>query len=238
MPAEKAPSQLSDLFARLSGLLFSEETLQSALDLSARLAHEVLPGTAGAGVTLIREGKRLTAAYSDELVKRADALQYDLDEGPCLSAWKDGRPYLIESMEKEDRWPRWAPAARGLGMRSAISFPLVVRGNHLGAVKAYSSQNGAYDERDVRTLEMFANQAGIVLANVVSYTDAQEMGSHLKRALRTRQEIAMAMGILMEREAVDEERAFTVLRNTAGSRNVKLHQVASELVGSAGGAGQ
>ncbi len=128
MPTESAPSQLSDLFARLSGLLFSEETVQSALDLTASLAHEALPGTAGAGVTLIRDGKKLTAAYSDEVVKIADSLQYDLDEGPCLSAWKDNQPYRIDSMEREERWPRWAPAARGLGMRSAISVPLVVRG--------------------------------------------------------------------------------------------------------------
>jgi len=229
--AVSEPNQLADLFARLSGLVFSEQTVRSSLQITVNLMHEVLPATQGAGVTLIREGKKLTAAHTDEVVKRVDALQYELDEGPCLSAFKDGSPYRIDSMEMEDRWPRWAPEARGMGMRSAISVPLTVPDDRrLGAVKAYSEQLAAFDEQDVRILQMFAAQAAIVLANVLSHSDAAGMSERLKSALRTRQEIAVAMGILMERDKVGEDQAFTLLRGSAHRNNVKLHRVASDLV--------
>lgn len=231
-----SPASLRDLFARLSGLLFSEETLQSALDLTVTLAHEVLPGTAGAGVTLIKEARRLTAAYSDEVTKVADMLQYDLDEGPCLSAWREGRPVRIDYMPEEQRWPRWAPAASALGMRSSISVPITVRDNvPMGAIKAYSRYRSAYDDHDIKVLSMFAGQAAIVLANVQSYEDAQQLSDRLKGALRSRQLIAQAMGIVMQKEGLDEEGAFATLRKLAAGKHKTLQQVAGELVAEAAG---
>lgn len=47
--AENDRLDLTEIMTRLAGLLFSEETLQSALDLTSRLSREVLPQTAGAG---------------------------------------------------------------------------------------------------------------------------------------------------------------------------------------------
>jgi hypothetical protein len=49
-----------------------------------------LPGTLGAGITLVDEnGQRTSAAATDEHVEHADRLQYELDEGTlsdCLGA--------------------------------------------------------------------------------------------------------------------------------------------------------
>lgn len=226
-----APSvELRDLFARLSGLLFTEETVRSALDVAVGLAHDVLPGTAGAGVTLIRAGKKLTAAYSDEVVKLADDLQYDLNEGPCLSAWAEAKPFRIELMEQEDRWPRWTTAAFELGMRSSVSVPLVAHGRKLGAVKAYSTEPAAYSEGHAAILQRFADQAAIVLGNVVAAEDAERMNAQLKDALASRHLIAEALGILMERNRVGEEEAFSSLRRTAAEQGVDVRSTAERLV--------
>src|SRR3712207_48603 len=125
--AENDRLDLTEVMTRLAGLLFSEETLQSALDLTTRVSMDVLPQTAGAGVTLVRASRKHTAAYTDELVERADALQYELDEGPCLAAWRDNTILRIDDMEAEERWPRWTPAAASMGLRSSLSAPLRVR---------------------------------------------------------------------------------------------------------------
>src|SRR3712207_5382449 len=106
---------------RLAGLLFSEETLQSALDLTSRLSRDVLPQAAGAGVTLISGENKHTAAYTDDSVGRADALQYKFDEGPCLSAWRDNSIIRSDDVDGESRWPRWSPAAAEIGLRSSLS---------------------------------------------------------------------------------------------------------------------
>src|SRR3954468_17217299 len=79
--------ELAAVFARMSGLLLSQETVDTVLGLITSLAAETVPGSGGPGVPPGDEGGHRTAgAATDPLVERADALQYELDEGPCLAA--------------------------------------------------------------------------------------------------------------------------------------------------------
>lgn len=229
-PVDPSQAELNSILLRMGALLVSEESVQSALDLICRLAHATLPSTTGAGVTLIRGGKRWTAAHSDEVVRKADDLQYDLEEGPCLSAWKDRTVYIIESMETEKRWPKWCPAAAGMGMASSLSVPLIARDQVFGATKVYSDQPSSYGEEEARILAMFAEQAAFLLANVQAYNEARDLNEQLKEALKNRDIIAQAKGILMQRENIDDERAFGVLREISQRRNEKVRDVALKLV--------
>lgn len=230
MPDRSERLDLTEIMTRLAGLLFSEETLQSSLELTTRLAHQTIAGSSGAGVTMIRDGKKYTAAYSDALVERADAIQYQLDEGPCLSAWAEDRSFRIDDMATEKRWPRWSPRAAALGLRSCISAPLQVRQGPTGAMKVYSGNPQEYDDRDAEILTLFAEQAGIVLANVEGYWEAQEMSDQLKEALRSRDVIGQAKGMLMEREGLDDEAAFAMLRQASQTQNIKLRDIAQSVV--------
>ncbi len=221
---------LTEIMTRLAGLLFSEETLHSALDLATRLARDALPQTAGAGVTLVRGGTKYTAAHTDQIVERADALQYELDEGPCLSAWRDNTIVRIDDMARDERWPRWTPAAASMGLNSTLSAPLRVRDEATGAVKVYSTDVAAYDGAHESILQMLADQAAVVLANVQGYVEAQELSEQLKEALRSRDVIGQAKGILMERERIDDEAAFAMLRQASQARNIKLREIARAIV--------
>src|SRR3954469_22596951 len=71
--------ELAGVFARMSGLLLSEDTVATSLDLLGALAHETVPGSCGAGVSLIEAGRRTSAGSTDERVQQADSLQYELD---------------------------------------------------------------------------------------------------------------------------------------------------------------
>ena len=62
------------------------------MDLVTALAVETLPGTAGAGVTLVDEQGKHTRLASNRLVKQADQLQYEHDADPCISAWRYQAP--------------------------------------------------------------------------------------------------------------------------------------------------
>jgi GAF domain-containing protein len=222
---------LTRVLMQMSGNLFSEETIQDSLDRICLLMKEAVVGTAGAAVTVVRDDQKFTAALSDEdPVRRADELQYELDEGPCLSAWRDRRPYRIHSMAGEKRWPRWAPAAAGMGIASCVSAPLLIRDHALGAIKVYSRQTNQYAERDERVLQMFADQAAIALSNVFEFADAKNTIAQLKEAIETRDSIGMAKGILMAQEGIDAERAFDMLRVASQIESVKLRDVAQRLV--------
>ena len=221
---------LTQVMSRLAGLLFSEETLQSALDLTSHLSRDTLPHTIGAGVPLVRQGRKFTAAHTDAVVERADALQYELDEGPCLAAWQDNVVVRVDDLSTDGRWPRWAPAAVAMGLKSSLSAPLRVRKEAIGAIKVYSDEAAAYDDADEPVLQMLSDQAAIVLANVQGYVEAQEVSEQLKEALLSRDTIGQAKGILMEREKIDDEAAFAMLRQASQARNIKLRDIAQAIV--------
>ncbi len=231
-PGAVQAADLSMVLGRLSGVLYSEETLHSVLELVTALAAETLPRSFGAGVTLLRGRVRSTAA-THPLVEEADALQYELDEGPCLSAARDQRTYRIDSMWNEERWPFWTVRVAQLGLGSSVSSPLVVRGESLGAVKVYARQEAAFTDHDERLLALFAGKASVTLTNAMSHEDALRLSEQLRQALRSRDVIGQAKGILRERHHVDEQTAFGMLAEEAQRTNVKLRIIAQRLLDSA-----
>lgn len=226
-----AAGELTIAFARMSGLLLSEETLSSALRLVTSLARETLPAALGAGVTLLdRDGKRTTAAATDSIVEQVDALQYELEEGPCLTAWADRITVRIDDVRAEQRWPRWTSAAGKLGMRAVLSVGLVAAGDPLGAIKVYASRPGIFDAHDEHVLSLFAGQAATLVANMQAYDAARQLSDNLKDALRARDTIAMAKGILIGRDGADEGTALTSLAALAAQRHTTVRDVAAATV--------
>jgi GAF domain-containing protein len=236
MPADlPLADELSAVFARMSGVLLSEETVSTALRLVTSLASETIPGTVGAGITLVDEqGRKTTAGASDPLVERADSLQYELNQGPCLTAWAGRALVRVDDIPADTRWPDWSAAVEPLALRAALSAPLVAGDVALGAIKVYADRPHAYGTPAERVLTKFAAQGAILLANVQSYERAQRLSDDLRGALRSRDVIGMAKGVLMARDGVDEEVAFVLLADAAQREHKKLRDVAQALVTSAG----
>ena len=223
-------TELAKALARMSAVLLSQESVSTTVQLVTTLAQKTLSGTAGAGVSLIDAvGKRTTAA-SDPLAEQADLRQYELDEGPCLTAWRDRVPVRIDDTHGERRWPRWIHDIADLGIRSAVSAPMLVGDRSIGAIKVYSVQRATYDEDSEELLGLFAQQAAILLANAQSYRDAQELTDNLRRALASRDLIGQAKGVLIAGGARDEREAFAMLVSASQRSNVKVRDVARQLV--------
>jgi len=223
--------ELSQVFARMSGLLLSQETVATSLELVTALAHDTIAASSGAGVTLIDDtGRRSTAATSHSPVEQADTLQYQLNEGPCLTAWAHRALVRIDDTGDEPRWPRWCASARRFGVVSVLSVPLVAGDRALGAMKVYSPQSSAFDATAERRLGMFAPQAAVMLANMQSHQAATELSEGLQQALRSRDTIATAKGILMARDGVDEDAAFAMLVSASQREQTKLRDVAQAII--------
>ncbi|GAA1348797.1 GAF and ANTAR domain-containing protein [Saccharothrix algeriensis] len=237
MESESLPTdELAAVFARVSGLLLSAETVNNGLALVTALAKESFAGTAGAGITLLDQaGDRVTAAATDAVVERADALQYELGQGPCLTAWEQRAVVRVDDLDREERWPDWVRAVAGVGLRSVLSAPLLLDGKLLGAMKVYASGPGAYGEREEHLLTMFATQAAILLDNLRTSEDARRVSDDLRRALRGRDVVALAKGVVMARDGVDERAAFLVLADLARRRGTTLRRACEHLVRSAPG---
>jgi GAF domain-containing protein len=228
--ATATPEELAAMVRQLGAVVLSTETVASTVELVTRLAAETLAGTIGAGITLVdARGKRSTSA-SDALVEQADQIQYELDAGPCLTAWRDQAPVQVDDVASETRWPAWTAAVAGLGVRSVLSVPLVTAGASVGAIKVYSDQANVYDSRSAQLLTLFAQQAAVLLTNTLTLADARATSANVVAALDNRDIIGQAKGILIAQGAGDQDLAFAMLVSASQRSNVKLHDVARQLV--------
>lgn len=223
--------ELSAVFARLSGLLLTEETVHTSLGLVARLAHEAIPASVGAGVTLVAQsGQRRTTAATDDLIERFDRLQYELDEGPCLTSFAERKIIRVHDTGRDGRFPRWGPAAGGMGVRAVVSAPLVAGDVCLGAMKVYAAEPGSFDDRAQRILWLLAQQAAVLLANMQAYEKAERVSEQLREALVSRDTISTAKGILMCRDNLPEHEALRMLVSMAHRQNRTLRDVAQTVI--------
>lgn len=128
------------------------------------------------------------------------------------------------SIRYDARWRSWGPrVADEAGAESVLSFQLFTHGDTMGALSLYSARRGAFDEA--------AQEEGLAIAAHVAIAIASAQKIHqLSTGLDTRTVIGQATGVLMERFDLDAARAFGVLGRLSSQHNVKLRDVAAEVV--------
>lgn len=99
----------------------------------------------------------------------------------------------------------------------------------VGALNLYS-RSDPFGEADERAAYELATHAAVTLANAQAYAQTQALVGHLNEALKSRDLIGQAKGIIMERERCSPERAFEILRSVSQRANLKLRDVAQEVV--------
>ena len=227
------PVDLGTALSQMAGLVLSRETVDTALELVTSLAAAATAGTLGAAVTIVDEHGKRSRAASNRAVEEADALQYEFDEGPCLTAWRTGQVVRIDDTTTDGRWPRWNEAASGLGVRSVLSAPLLVGEESIGAMKVYCVRPMNYGPHDEHVMRLLAGQAAILLANSQSLQEARRLSRQLTEALASRDDIARATGMLLAQGAVSEQEAFATLAGAARKTGRPVQDVARALVAAA-----
>jgi len=210
------------------------DDIDAALRLVVALAQAVVRGADGVSVSLRRDGQLSTVAASDQTILDMDTDQYATGEGPCVDASVQGQRFHAESLVRETRWPAFTPQALGLGINSILSSPLVVADRPVGALNIYSRSPEAFAAADQRLASLFAVQASTVVAGAGADSTADQVTDRLDRALQTREVIALAQGVLMERSNIDRDAAYRVLRRSSVSTDKPLRDRAAELVASVG----
>jgi GAF domain-containing protein len=161
-------------------------------------------------------------ASTSDLPRELDALQEQLQQGPCMDAAWEQEVVRVDDMRSEQRWPEFARQAAQRGIGSMMCFQLFVEGDQLGALNLYSGTAGAFDDESEEVGRMFAAHAAIAAAGA-------EHERNLRSAVGNRDLIGQAKGILMERHRLTADQAFGVLSRVSQEVNRKLADVAREL---------
>jgi len=224
------PDDLWHSIADLSSLLLTEESLETTLRRVADLAVRSIVGCDAVGVTLFEDGRPSTRAATGGLVYEVDNYQYEIGEGPCVQTVCDQRPYEIQDMGADCRWPQFCRHAAERGIHSSLSLPLTVRGQTLGALNMYSRTSGTLPDADRETALLFASQGAVALANAQTYAASVRLATQLGEALHSRAVIDQAKGIIMAHNHCDEKKAFEALRTASQTNNRKLRDIAQDIV--------
>jgi GAF domain-containing protein len=214
----------------LTELLVEEEPLATVLQRIVTLARAGIGGCDLASITLMHEGAPETIVFTDPAADTIDQAQYADAEGPCLEAFRTASVVSVPFMVNDTRWPTFADAAIANGVGSSFSLPLAVGNARVGALNLYGREGGAFDSVPSDLAAFFAKQAAAALWNVRTRSTTREVIANLEIALAHRDTIGMAKGIIMAKEKVTPDEAFKILTTTSQRRNVKLRDIAAEIV--------
>ena len=210
-----ASDDLADTFSRITGT-----------------AIQVLDACDFASVTTVSGGELTTEAPTDQAALTADLLQYQEGEGPCLDAATRDRWVLTPDVLADRRWPKFsARLGQELKVHSMLSVRLAVQSSpqrNLGGLNLYSTRVNAFDteQRDL----------ALLLAAVASVAaDATRTHAQLRAGLQSRQVIGEAIGILRAQSNLTSEEAFAALVQASQRMNLKLRDIAMQIVQREGG---
>lgn len=226
-----APDPLLELESNLAQVaisLFAPGTVDGTLQKIVDLAELAVDGCEAAGILLSDSGTMTTAAASSALVVDLDQMQIDANEGPCLAAAIEGTTFYAHDLIDDSRWPTFAAAATAAGIRTVLAYPLSVE--RPSALNLYAGLPAAFGATDRAQGLLFATLARLALDSARERAADANQAQNLREALRTRELIGQAQGILIERDRITADQAFEVLRRASQNMNIKLREVAETLV--------
>ncbi|MDG4663668.1 GAF and ANTAR domain-containing protein [Mycobacterium sp. 236(2023)] len=227
-----------DLHAGLTGvagLVAGARPVGELLGAVAEFASHAIPGVDGVSIALKKPSRAAfdieICASTAEFVTVIDHVQYEeLREGPCITCMQAGRVIVSGSLGSDDRWPRFGGRVARMAVHSALSLPLVVDEEVIGAINTYAKGRDTFGDHAVELGVRFAAPAAVSVHNAQLLATARERTEQLQRALSSRAAIDQAIGIIRSRTGATADEAFGRLVHLSQNDNVKLVVVAEHLV--------
>jgi GAF domain-containing protein len=226
---------LPEDFKDLQDALLNTKSVEQFLHDMAVLAARLIGADLSCGMTMRSNGRPVTVACSDPVAAAVDAVQYELGNGPCLHAMRDGHVVRIEDTAGKARWPEFERRAAAHGIRSCLAMPLKSDGRRVGALNMYARDVSAFGVAEAQRAADFAENASGPLTLAIRLASHAALIEQLKSSLASRAVIDQALGIIMAREGCSQARALALLRSASQNTNVKLRDVASAIVTSVSG---
>ncbi|HEY0229246.1 MAG TPA: GAF and ANTAR domain-containing protein [Mycobacterium sp.] len=219
---------LRDLFA-------AEEPLDDIAARVAATAVAAIPNADAVSITVLSGSSARTAASTHARALELDREQYTSGRGPCLEAASERTPVHTVIGEEHRRWPEFVEAAQRLGVHASLSVPLMMVGSNektelVGSLNIYSHTASAFDPFDAELMRLYTVAAGQAISNAGRWQNSRETVTQLEQALLSRSDIDMAKGALIAVHGCEPDEAFARLVDESQRRNVKVRDVALELL--------
>ncbi|GAA2992357.1 GAF and ANTAR domain-containing protein [Streptosporangium longisporum] len=218
----------------LLSLLVVTETFEEFLHELTVATVAALPEGSMCGLTVVRDERAVTLSTSDALTLAVDQIQYRTGEGPCLDTLASGQVNHIADTSAEPRWRSFCTEAFAHGVRSCLALPLMAPGGQVGGYNLYNTHPGAFKDVQAR-MGLYAGTAAGAVALSLRLADQSKLNADLRATLASRSVIDQAVGIVMAQQRCPAEDAFALLSRASQNRNLKVHDLAAEIVATVGG---
>jgi GAF domain-containing protein len=170
-------------------------------------------------------------AASSETIRELELFQIQRDEGPCLDCYRGRAPVAVADVRHaEGRWPAFVARAREFGVVSVNAVPMRLHDRILGTLGLFGTEPGVLSDQDLTLAQAFADVASVALIQDSAAVDANRINAQLQHALSSRVIIEQAKGVLAQRGNLDMHQAFELLRRYARDRNMRITEVAHQVV--------
>jgi hypothetical protein len=229
-PRAMVLDEVTGALETLTAALGEEEDFRLLLQRVCEQVARAVPGVDEATVTMLRDGRPHTPAATSDVATELDVDQYRLGQGPCLTAATSGKVERATITEAHRQWPQFADEAAAAGMGSFLSAPIVIDGEHAGAVNCYAVDEGGFADLDVQLLELFTAGAEAALRGFLRYVHARDLARNLEAALESRAVIDQAKGVVMAVRRIPADEAFQVLVEQSQQENIKIRDLATQFI--------
>ncbi|MGN9812592.1 ANTAR domain-containing protein [Micromonospora sp. BQ11] len=209
-------------FGALARSLHDLDDTEATAQAIVAVAVDTVPGATYAGLSMTSRQPAAAIVVTDQVVSHIDQAQHDTGEGPAMTSLREHRTVRVDDMAADTRWPRFAARAAQIGVGSMLAVQVYVRREDLGVLTLYSRDPHAFDDDAEQIALLFATHAAVALAGAHN-------AQHLTTALKNRDAIGQAKGILMERYRLSADQAFAVLTRASQNTNTKIVDVARTL---------
>lgn len=215
-------------------VLESEDIAEFLRDFTGLLARKLsLEGPARwCAITLLRDRGATTAVSSSPQARALDELQNRFDDGPCMTAIRENTVIRAGDLREDDRWPDYAATAIRHGVRAVVGIPFDLDEDAQAGLNVYSATPHDFSPETIRALCLEVEQASNALRLAVRMAKDRDSNRDLLAAMQNRTVIDLAVGIIMGQNRCSQERAVEILKTASNHRNVKLRELAEELVAS------
>jgi GAF domain-containing protein len=218
---------------RIADLLQEAGEGESVGQRLAVVAAELL-GMDGVSLAVVIAGTIDSVAGSDALATDICRQQFELGEGPALSAIASGVPTLVDHLTADSaraRWPLFAAFAQERGVGSVHAFPLRVGQARVGALTAHHRAAGPL------TADQYAN--GLLVCTLATVTLLQQQAGSdgapnpvtFEANSGEHAAVQVAAGMVSEQLKVSITEAHVRMRAHAFSSTSALNDVARLIIG-------
>ncbi|WP_244945133.1 ANTAR domain-containing protein [Couchioplanes caeruleus] len=220
------------IFVEAADTLVDEFDLLDFLQMLTERASTLVNAGAVGLMLADQHGRLQFMAGSSESVRLVELFQLQNQEGPCLDAFRTGRPVInVDLAGAAHRWPRFVPRAAEAGFLSVHAFPLRLREHVIGALNVFgTAESGELAAADAPVVQALADVATIGLLQERTIRRAEELTEQLQSALNSRIVIEQAKGAIAQARSVGVDDAFTIIRTYARNHNRRLIDLAHEIV--------